>query len=280
MPETTLETVARAYCDSNGLTFHERVGEGAFKETFLVTSPERPAALKLYKPGARNERSGRELEALRRCSHTSIARLYDVSEFRYKVATYLVQTEEFCAGGTLQQRAPIKAHDCFDIGGYLIAALQHIAGLGLVHRDIKPENLMFREKKGAVPVIVDFGLVRNLGDTSITPTWWDRGPGTPYFSSPEQLNNDKLLIDWRSDQFSLGVTLAFLTFGFHPYAGLSADPGQTVSSVANRNAPSERFVTVANRSGLSSLVRMVSPWPVNRYRTPEMLTKSWKEQGA
>src|SRR5271165_2319653 len=191
MPETTLETVARAYCDSTGLTFHDRVGEGAFKETFLVTSPERSAALKLYKSGARNERSDRELDALRRCNHASIARLYAVTEFRFKTATYLVQMEEFCAGGTLQQRAPLNVADCLDIGAHLVDALNHIADLDLVHRDIKPENLMFREKNGSVPVVVDFGLVRNLVDTSITPTWADRGPGTPYFASPEQLNNDK-----------------------------------------------------------------------------------------
>ena len=187
--------------------------------------------------------------------------------------------EEFCAGGTLQQRAPLQAGDCLGIGAHLVDALQHIADLDLVHRDIKPENLMFREKNGSVPVVVDFGLVRNLGDTSITPSWWDRGPGTPYFASPEQLNNDKSLIDWRSDQFSLGVTLAFLIFGFHPYAVRTEDPGRTVSSVGNRNGPTERFVAAATRCGLPALVRMVSPWPVKRYRTPEMLTNIWKEQG-
>jgi len=73
--------------------------------------------------------------------------------------------EEFCAGGTLQQRAPLQAGDCLGIGAHLVDALQHIADLDLVHRDIKPENLMFREKNGSVPVVVDFGLVRNLGDT-------------------------------------------------------------------------------------------------------------------
>ena len=49
MPETTLGAVARAYCASTGFVFKERVGEGAFKETFYVISENGPVALKLYK---------------------------------------------------------------------------------------------------------------------------------------------------------------------------------------------------------------------------------------
>lgn len=278
MPETTLEAVARAYCASKGFVFRERVGEGAFKETFQVTSGNGPIALKLYKQGARNERSGRELDALRLCSHASIAVFHSVTEFLYRGTKYLVQTEEFCAGGTLQKKAPLATQDCFNIGAHLVDALCHIASLNLVHRDLKPENIMFREKNGVVPVIVDFGLVRNLGDTSITPSWLDRGPGTPYFAAPEQLNNDKPLIDWRCDQFSLGVTLAYLTLGFHPYAKNDDDPGQTVSLVANRREPTSRFIAAATLNGLSALVRMVSPWPVQRFRTPQVLKKGWTEQ--
>jgi serine/threonine protein kinase len=277
MPQTTLEAVARAYCASTGFVFKERVGEGAFKETFQVTSRNGPAALKLYKQGARNERSDRELDALRRCSHPSIAVFYSVTEFLYQDTKYLVQTEEFCAGGTLQKRAPLAVQDCLNIGAHLADALCHIASLNLVHRDIKPENIMFRKKNDTVPVIVDFGLVRNLGDTSITPSWLDRGPGTPYFAAPEQLNNDKPLIDWRCDQFSLGVTLAYLTLGFHPYAQ-NDDPGQTVSLVANRSGPTRQFTDGAIQSGLPALTRMVSPWPVQRFRTPQMLKKGWIEQ--
>jgi len=88
--------------------------------------------------------------------------------------------------------------------------------LDLVHRDIKPANIMFKEGL-ETPVLVDFGIVRDLAATSLTQTWSPIGPGTPFFASPEQLNNEKHLIDWRSDQFSLGVTLYFARTARHPY---------------------------------------------------------------
>jgi len=68
------------------------------------------------------------------------------------------------------------------------------------------------------PVLVDFGLVRALDDSSITQSWLMMGPGTPYFASPEQLNNDKYLISWLSDQFSLALTTAFALTSRHPFA--------------------------------------------------------------
>ena len=93
----------------------------------------------------------------------------------------------------------------------------------LVHRDIKPANIMFR-KNQPEPVLVDFGIVRDLSQTSLTASWWPSGPGTPFFSSPEQLTNDKALIDWRSDQFAIGVIASLLLTGRHPYQVDPANP--------------------------------------------------------
>jgi serine/threonine protein kinase len=120
--------------------------------------------------------------------------------------------------------------------------------------------------------------VRILNETSLTQSWLVQGPGTPFFSSPEQLVNDKHLIDWRSDQFSLGVVIAFCVFGFHPYAEGGCSDAQAVERVARRSSASSRFVEAANSCGLPTLVRMTYPWPVQRIRTPEELWKEWHEQ--
>jgi len=126
---------------------------------------------------------------------------------------------------------------------------------------------MFRDS-GDTPVIVDFGLVRDLNATSVTASWAMRGPGTPYFASPEQLNNEKQMIDWRSDQFGLGVTLVIALTGRHPY-GLLNDPADTiVTNVADRKALAPDVVAECRTQGWNVLVKMVQPWPVSRFRTP------------
>jgi serine/threonine protein kinase len=275
--DVLLEEVARKFCESNQLEYKRQVGEGAFKQTFLAVSSGRPVALKLSKPGMSSQRSDREMDAMRRCQHPNIARLIDVQTCEHAKISYTVIVEEYLAGGTLAEKGKLSAIEVFSIGTQLIDALTHIAGAGLVHRDLKPENIMFREDK-STPVIVDFGVVRDLVDTSLTPTWAPRGPGTPYFASPEQLNNDKHQIDWRSDQFSLGVVLAITLTGEHPYQRTGLLPFQVVERVASRQLPSETFKAVARENGMPLLHQMVQPWSIQRVRTPELLRNAWRDQ--
>jgi serine/threonine protein kinase len=139
-----------------------------------------------------------------------------------------------------------------------------------VHRDLKPENIMFRDT-GNSPVIVDFGLVRDLQATSVTASWAMRGPGTPYFASAEQLNNEKQMIDWRSDQFGLGVTMIIALTGRHPYEHVGDSPADVVGQVADRTAPAPDVIAECRKEGWNALVKMVQPWPISRFRTPQQL---------
>jgi len=153
--------------------------------------------------------------------------------------------------------------------------VRHIAAIGLVHRDLKPDNILFRED-AVTPVIVDFGLVRDLTDTSLTESWFLRGPGTPFFAPPEQLRNEKAMIDWRADQFSLGVLLAISLFGLHPYQEEGAPSQQAVERVAQRVAQPDWFLKAARKANLDVLVKMTAPWPVERFRTPGDLCEAWR----
>jgi serine/threonine protein kinase len=147
----------------------------------------------------------------------------------------------------------------------------------LVHRDIKPANIMF-ESEDSPAILGDFGIVRDLTKSSLTHTYVASGPCTPYFAAPEQLNNDKALIDWRTDQFGLGTTLTVSHFGFHPYRAVGDEDGQSVVRVSSRSGPSAEFVDAASAEGLPVLAAMLSPWPVQRYRTPSLLLSAWRAQ--
>lgn len=269
------EALAGAIAGSLGLRLGGLVGSGAFKYTFLVLTPDGTSkALKVYKSLA-NARTEREVDAIRRCSHPGIAHFETLDTWANEGRRALFSLEEFLDGGTLAARLATGLLMPEELRAYatqLVDSLAHLAGLGLVHRDIKPDNIMFRGDRQVV--LVDLGLVRDLSKSSLTQTWAPNGPGTPYYSSPEQLNNDKTLIDWRSDQFSLGLVLGEAGYGSHPFLPAGSEHWMAVEAVARREAPTPEFAEWAT-SVHPSILRMLAAWPVGRFRTPALLRRSW-----
>jgi tetratricopeptide (TPR) repeat protein len=91
-----------------------------------------------------------------------------------------------------------------ELGVQAAEALDHAHQLGIVHRDIKPANLML-DSTGRLWV-TDFGLAQvQQGEASLTLT--GQAVGTPRYMSPEQTMAQRVLIDHRTDVYSLGVTL-------------------------------------------------------------------------
>lgn len=274
-----LEPIARAICDAGGYRLLGYVGEGAFKVTFQVEDSEGALqALKVYHSRAKGDRIEREIDAMRQCDHPNLVRVDEVAVHSTGEHEYLYSLEEFIPGVTLEQRlneSLLEVEEVAELARILADSLAHIAAQGFVHRDIKPANIILREGTGA-PVIVDFGLVRDLHATSLTATWIPRGPGTPFYASPEQLNNEKHLIDWRSDQFTLGIVLVECATGTHPFAQSGDQPSDIIDKVAARWDLPGWLNDWALRSNLDPLVDMVQAWPVRRYREPGDLIAAWK----
>jgi serine/threonine protein kinase len=90
-----------------------------------------------------------------------------------------------------------------NLGIQAAEALEHAHQLGVIHRDIKPANLMV-DARGNL-WITDFGLAHCQNQAGLTMS--GDLVGTLRYMSPEQALAKRVLVDHRTDIYSLGVTL-------------------------------------------------------------------------
>jgi len=277
--------LAKEICVCNKLKLIEFIGKGGFKKVFKVKRNQDTFALKIIP--RESHRTLREIKSIKSCNHPNIARLINHGSHIKDGRKYYYIIEEYLPGGTLLEKineSNLTTKEIIQLGTPLIDALAHLYERKLVHRDIKPKNIMFRKDK-ITPVLIDFGVVRDLSAISITRTSISRGPGTPLFMPPEQLKNKKSMIDWRTDQFSLGIVLFYARFGFHPYHHLSDGDDENqiieciIDRVANYGERREHSLIMIKDSGLFCLEKMTSIWPFQRYRFPQDLAEDWQKQG-
>jgi hypothetical protein len=190
-------------------------------------------------------------------SHPNIVRVHDVG---ISGGSYYL-TMERLKGHTLRQlmdqyrreKRAFRIAEVTDIARQLIDALRY-AHRYIIHRDIKPENIWLAED-GTVK-LMDFGIARAFSNSEMTQTGMMLG--TAYYMSPEQRADSKN-IDWRSDQYAVGVVLYELLAGTLPTGAV-----QPIEKV-RRDLP-ERYA--------DALMRAMAPLPKKRFKSfDEMLVE-------
>jgi len=117
----------------------------------------------------------------------------------------------------LRDEGAMDAPRAMHIARQVCRSLREAHGLGVIHRDLKPANIflvMHGDEKDYVKVL-DFGLVKDLGETGEDLTQTGLFMGSPKYMSPEQIRGEK--VDARADVYALGVILYEMLTGKVPF---------------------------------------------------------------
>jgi serine/threonine-protein kinase PpkA len=156
------------------------------------------------------ERFVREYKLIASLENEHVARIYDQGF----AGDYPYIAMEFLPSGTLATRIRegLSSRASLRIVSQVARALDAIHAQGIVHRDLKPANILFRPD--GRPVIVDFGLAKDLG-SKVSLTMAGQLLATPRYMSPEQCLGRA--VDARSDLYSLGAVFYEMLTGTKLY---------------------------------------------------------------
>jgi len=229
----------------------KELGRGAQGVVFLAEDAglRRKVALKMLTgAGAESQlvraRFRREAELTSKFEHPGICGVHDFGEvegvpyiaMQYVRGTTLAALVERARSPSATGDAGARASDTISIvGGGSKGGLDDVLRLveraaralhvaheaGLVHRDIKPANVMVTPE--GHPVLLDFGLARDLDGEGQGLTQSGQILGTPAYLAPEQIVASRGTVDRRTDVYALGVMLFECLTLRRPFEGSSWD---------------------------------------------------------
>ncbi|MCX6159178.1 MAG: protein kinase [Ignavibacteriae bacterium] len=217
----------------------KQIGEGGMGTVYLGkhTTLDRNVAIKVLLPEfARNteikERFINEARTLSKLSHQNIVTLYDFAELDGNLFLIMEYVEGLPLDDYLKQSNTKDEYIATNIFIQILNGFDYAHNKGIVHRDIKPANIILSNE--AVPKILDFGIAKIVqGDIRLTKTGMKMG--SVLYMSPEQILGKD--VDFRSDIYSLGITLYELLVGRNPYDYKSKSEYEIQSEIVNNYLP-------------------------------------------
>ena len=187
----------------------------------------RPCAVKLIRPdrlgGNRDAAVGRfrlEARAISRLTSPNTVRLYDFGVSETGSLYFVMELLDGLDLFTLIQRfGPLPAARAVPILPQACRSLAEAHAAGLLHRDIKPHNL-FLCRLGVdfdVVKVLDFGLVKSVGQDDANLTADGVLTGTPAYMPPERVTGSPG--GETSDLYSLGCVAFWMLTGKPVFSG-------------------------------------------------------------
>ena len=195
-----------------------RIGSGGMADVYKAKDHKlnRFVAVKVLKQEFREDKAfiskfRVEAQSAAGLAHPNIVNVYDVGEDHG--ISYIVM--ELVEGITLKEyidkKGRLAVREATSIAIQVSMGLEAAHRNGIVHRDVKPQNIII-STDGKVKV-TDFGIARAASSNTINSSVM----GSVHYSSPEQARGG--YSDYKSDIYSLGITLYEMLTGTVPFDG-------------------------------------------------------------
>jgi serine/threonine protein kinase len=211
----------------------KQLGAGGMGEVYLAedTKLNRKVAIKFLPLKSLQDEEAkrgliREAQAAARLDHPNICIIHE--EMEEDNHCFIVM--QYVEGQTLYQRMqtkPLTLRESLDIVIQVAGALAEAHSHGVIHRDIKPQNIIVTPSGQAK--VLDFGLAKIVpegqagndeAETQELLSDFEFIVGTVPYMSPEQAKG--VLVDERSDLFSLGTVMYQCLAGQPPFSGANS----------------------------------------------------------
>ena len=243
------------------------VGEGGMGSVYQATDMnlDRVVAIKVLKRELSEDRKYianflKEVEITASLTHPNIVHVYAFGEHEGQYYLVMEYIGHLTLDDDILSKKKLSEVEVLDVGIAVANGLNFALQRGnLIHRDIKPGNILFGQDR--TPKVVDFGLAvtRETAEQTGGEIW-----GTPYYVSPERLEYKPE--DFRSDMYSLGVSL------YHAIAGRPPFDANTAELVAAKHLtssplPLKTYAPYVSDQTVYAIQKAMARYPENRFQS-------------
>ena len=253
-----------------GYQLKEQIHEGSSTLVYRGVTDEnqQPVIVKLikseYPSNKEIDKFKREYEISRKLQFEGVVKALALEKNGNGLALI---TEDF-GGISLKeiiQSKKISIQAFLKISMKIAETLGNIHKSDIIHKDIKPQNIIINSSTGDVRII-DFGISTLLSQENQKAISPDHLEGTLAYISPEQTGRMNRSIDYRTDFYSLGISLYEMLTGAPPFEAQDAMELVHCHIARQPQTPSEKNPDVPET--LSDIVmKLLSKNAEDRYQT-------------
>ena len=206
----------------------------------------------------------REFELLRALSLDGVVSAQEMVS-RTDAVHLILEDSKLTPLSQLISSQEVELRDRLAIAIALTQVLAEVHGQGVIHKDINPSNILVDPDTNSVQLI-DFGIATRQTEEHTSVSHPRMLEGTLAYVSPEQTGRMNRPVDYRSDYYSLGVTL--FEFFTHEVPFRADDPMELVHAHVALPAPHPGERGTALPVPLSQILQaLLEKAPEDRYQS-------------